>query len=139
MLFLDETTLFFYSHKASTTDAKTKGLIDNWANDVQAKYQGNLKIAAKQPGSKADRSAHSSTIIVSAMGKSRTTSSNSVATTSVLVPATTTTSSVKDFGGLDDEDESSKHEAAMSSPIKGGKRLTSMVLFSFPLSLHPGS
>jgi hypothetical protein len=127
MLVLDATTLFFYSLSApAASNKKLSGLIKDWAADVQAKDKSSKQQKVSVPSS----AIGSTTLAPRTSALSRTTSSNNVRTSGASeLPSTVVDlevhGGVNDLGGLFDEDESYEREAAMSSPIKGLKRLTS--------------
>ena len=119
-LVLNELTLFYFDLSASKTSQTQAGKIQTWTDQV-AKANNKSKVSALS-------TATSSTAI-------RTTASSSAV---VSQAASTTQKKAKlDSGAVKvsisaflDEDESPERDAAITSPIKGKKRLTSRVRFN---------
>jgi hypothetical protein len=129
MLILDDTTLFFYSLRLSATNnLKKVGLIRDWATEVTGpNAKTTSKAKSKAPSSVVSASTLTA-VSTSATTKSRTTSSGGVGLSGASRPPSTVPEGFNEIGGLFDEDESAEREAAMSSPIKGNKRVTSAVM-----------
>ena len=130
MLTLDETTLFYwslYSHKDS--ESGQKGVIADWNAGVNAfapPSQGSDFKNRSRATSKRSKSQ------VPALTDASTHSSRSVLTDTVIITSTAPDSAVKPesaCGGLIDEDETTgaERDAAISSPVKGHIRMTSIV------------
>ena len=125
-LILNESTLFYVNLSATKTSAV--GKIQSWTAQVAKANKSESKVPYPSTGTQA-----SSTTAV----HRTTTSSNAVVTQAVLItkplkkkaklePKAVTNSAASAF--LDEpEDESAEREAALSSPIKGNRRLTSKV------------
>jgi hypothetical protein len=118
-LILNESTLFYFDLSASKT--RQTGIIQDWTAQV-AKANKNLKSKVSAPGT-----ATSSTVV-------RTTTSSSVVVSQAAATALTTKKKAKlepkavsKVSAFLDEDESAERDAALTSPIKGKKRLTSKV------------
>jgi hypothetical protein len=126
MLTLDETTLYFHSRRTSATaDHKLAGVVKNWAKLIQP-----LTNSSKNSRASSIRSA-STTLRNSA---------STIATSNHITVGAAEGDSDEELeqrddniGGFADELELDNLEAdaARSSPIKGGKRVTNNV--SFPL------
>jgi hypothetical protein len=118
MLTLDEITLFYYSISTSANAPKASGLIKDWS----------LKVAAakdiSRPTSKKSSSRGTPALT---NATTRASESTSVAPLSQVRRAPEIT--IDFVGGLSDEDEAigDERHAAITSPPKNGRRLTSMV------------
>ena len=134
MLTLDETTLFYFSLTNTNTSGKKIGsLITNWANEVTSRLPSHSNLQANSKAS----NAHSVTSHGPAASRSASTKSS---TTSVLTKRVAITSSVEldgcdvgdgdDGAGIfldEDETQGAERDAAVASPPKGKRRLSSSV------------
>jgi hypothetical protein len=127
MLSLDATTLHLFNLRAAA-GPKAPNVIKDWVAGIRnvptksTKSKG-LKVGASL--SVVSSTVAASTVAASTTRKSRTTSSGGVGVSGTSAPASTI--AVNEVGGLFDDDEDEERDAALSSPIKGHKRVTSSV------------
>lgn len=132
LLALDETTLFFYNIICSRTQPKQHAAsnIRSWSDDVAKSAPLSQRTTTSVASTK--RTTNSSSAVI--------TKKNGPPVTKKTVGGNVKPRDVGNagyemeieeedagFGGFAGEDESAEHEAAMSSPIKGNKRLSSKV------------
>ena len=121
MLTLDPTTLFYLS-LMETSKPKTVGLIDSWAVEVSA---AGLPLSKKSNKPASIRSIPSLTI-----GSTRSTSTSVLTNRVAITSAEPQVIDISDDEfGFPDEDETKgpERDAAVASPPKGKKRVTSSV------------
>jgi|SRR5579863_1121217 len=131
MLLLNHTTLFYFNlSNDQLAKDKYSGVVANWAKNVshsQAKGGSTKSTTSKTlTSTSTSRSAPTSAPTSVSSGKIKgrdSTSSN---------PQGNANDVAITFGGLDEEDETTEREAALSSPAKEGKRLTSAVIYFIP-------
>jgi hypothetical protein len=116
MLGLYEPTLYYFSLRAT---GKNSSLVENWTSNVQR---------SRQPQKPKSRSSASTGQLRALTGSASTNSSSTCQGVDAHESSITVTA-----GGFleDDEDEEEERNDALSSPIKGKKRLTSAVKFPF--------
>jgi hypothetical protein len=149
MLTLDETTLyyFFLSDSASAMDSKEFSTgINDWAASIPENSKPGSKANTSQPSIFKNRSAsrRNGSVLPPLTNGSTRSSSNSVLTNNVLISHAEPIIRIKEEpkknyhlgvidGGLSDEDETQglEREAAVASPPKGKKRVTSSVSVCF--------
>lgn len=119
-LILNELTLF-YSYLSAPKTSQT-GKIQTWTDQVA---KANKKLKAPAPGTatsrtviRTDRTTTSSSTVVSQVASAPTTKKKTKIDTEAVNLA---------FSTFLDEDENAKRDAALTSPIKGKKRLTTKV------------
>jgi len=115
-LVLDETTLFYHTLSV-TKPSKAAGLIKSWTANVSEAVHAALN--TKVPAAKRTSS---STTLNDSKARMTTTSSAIVVSSRIKVK-----NEPVDMQGFIDEDETEERQAALSSPIKGKKRLNSSV------------
>ncbi|KAH9977566.1 hypothetical protein BJV74DRAFT_888354 [Russula compacta] len=124
MLLLNPTTLFYFNlSNDQLAKDKYAGIVSNWAKNVpkgQGKGGSTKSTSLKTLSSNSNaRSAPTSAPTSVSSGKIKghdSTTSNSQSNNNDVAIT---------FSGLDDDDETPEREAALSSPTKEGKRLTS--------------
>jgi len=143
MLQLNETTLFYFNLR-TTADAtthdkeKASGLVKDWAAKVSRSAKPtlpSLTAKLKTTSSRASDVSESTTTKAStATGntsiKSGSIGANKTHTKSYEIDVALA-SDVSVLELLEDADDEEEHEAALSSPVKSKKRLTSAVWFLF--------
>jgi uncharacterized membrane protein len=152
-LILNHTTLFYYNISSTKTSKTKYGPVEDWLQDttqVINKQLSNRDLSniifgqVAEAGLRADEPKHSSshplrrtassTIAVTA---NRTTSSSNAVVISSKSKISNQGSKLQDAGpsqGFLEEDEDEERNAALSSPIKGGKRLSSAVRYTLFIS-----
>lgn len=119
---LNDITLFYHDISSSVTQpSKLGGAVKNWRKLV-ANHASRSK--CEGPGSLAE-SAHTTTS-TTVQSKGRTTTSSSAAWIKTGKP-NVIRGATSELKGFNDEDETEEREHALSSPIKGNKRLDSAV------------
>jgi hypothetical protein len=135
MLLLNETTLFYFSlGDQARPQGKVSGVIKDWAEKVSRSAQPPSKGFSTSSGTSQARTAKS---VSSAFNSAtsvptsfRSTTSAAVKDDKAKIASKTSSKQLTELvklGGFESEDETNEREAALSSPIKGGKRLTSVV------------
>lgn len=125
LLILDETTLFYHNLRFSKSVKTGAGVIQDWATNLPPPSASSISSS----------SGSSTTTTSTIRSKFRTTTSgNTVAAAKkIQVPSKrkiineSDNDSNEEYGAIIDEDEVVEREAAMSSPIKGRKKLSSDV------------
>jgi hypothetical protein len=132
MLLLNETTLFYFSlGDQARPQGKVSGVIKGWAHKVSRSTQPPLKGFGTSSGSSQARTTRSSST-GTAFNSATSVPTSFCSMTLVAVKddkakIASKTSKLVKLGGFESEDETKEWEVALSSPIKGGKRLTSVV------------
>lgn len=130
LLILDETTLFFYNLACSRKQPKQHAVtaIRNWSDDVAKSAPLSQRTTTSVASTKRTTSS-SSAVIAKKSGPPPTKKTESGMLKPRDVGKTEYEPEEEDagYGGFAGEDESAEREAAMSSPIKGNKWLTSKV------------
>jgi len=122
-LLLNDVTLFYHDISSTFTQpSKPGGAIKNWRSLV-AKQASKSK--GEAPGSLAG-SVHTATS-TTVQSKGRTTASSSAVWVKTGKSVDMTVSRASELRGFNNEDETKECEHALSSPIKGNKRLDSLV------------
>jgi hypothetical protein len=136
LLTLDETTLFYYFLSDETSSSKKKYSdfstgINDWAATIPKNSKPPSKVAS---GSKPNASKRSGSLLpplTNATTRSSVTSAlskNVKISQDVFVKVEARDASIQIAeGGLDDDDETLEREAAIKSPPKGKKRVSSSV------------
>jgi hypothetical protein len=138
MLLLNETTLFYFSlGKQAQPQGKVSGVIKDWADKVSRSVQpptkgpiGSSTSGSSRPtksGTLSTGTAVNSAASVPTSFRSTSSAAKDANTKATSKPSSKQPFEVVKFGGIDSGDETEEREAALSSPIKGGKRLTSVV------------
>jgi hypothetical protein len=117
LLVLDETTLFYHTLSV-TKPSKAAGLIKSWAANVSEV----VHLASKTKAPASTRTATSTTLN---NPKARTTATSRAVVISSKIKVKS--EPVDNVLGFADKDETEERQAALSSPIKGKKRLDSSV------------
>ncbi|KAH9955093.1 hypothetical protein BJV74DRAFT_800212 [Russula compacta] len=131
MLLLNHTTLFYFNlSNDQLAKDKYSGVVANWAKNVShSQAKGRLT-----------KSTTSKTLSLTSTARSAPTSAPTSVSSGKIKGHDSTSSNPQGnandvattFGGLEEEDEMTEWEAALSSPAKEGKRLTSAIIYFIP-------
>lgn len=126
LLMLTETALFYHDFSSVNTNKVTFGTFRNWASAVPANPSSERSRVSRRPVS-------SRTAVSRGGSRSTVPSSNTISVSVTELPKkkmASASASCRKEGAMDVfNDESLERAAAISSPVKGAKRLTDNVCF----------
>jgi hypothetical protein len=122
LLHLNETTLFYFNLRSKPAGEKqtAKGVIKDWATKVSATALPAIKANLKNTNSANPPS-------ITQQGPTYGSGNFGTGTPEFEIDIDEGVSHTSALDLMEDEDEEEEHQSAMSSPIKGKKRLTSKV------------